>query len=785
MAKKAAVKKTVKKITAKALVAPAVPGSVGKDGSVVGQTYSGVIAHARKLATKPLKNPQNEKKINALIKKMTLAEKAGQLTQYSAGMPTGPGTGRDDYDSVVKNGEVGSLLNVMSGAKANHYQRIAMEQSRLKIPLLLGYDIIHGDRTTFPIPLAMASSFDPDLMQAACRQAAIESRIDGINWVFSPMVDIARDARWGRVVEGAGEEVLLGAALATASVRGYQQDDLARPDSVAACVKHIAAYGAPTAGREYNTVELSEVTLRQTYLPPYQAAVDAGAATGMCAFHTLSGVPCSGNRWLLTDVLRDAWGFDGMIVSDWGSVGEMRAHGVALDGQAAALLGITAGVDMDMESDLYGKLIPKLVKSGQLPLKVVDEAVRRVLRIKFALGLFENPYVDETLSSAPTTESRALTRSIAEQSMVLLKNDSVGANGPLLPLKTSTRIALIGPLADDQLSMNGTWAGGADKANAITLRTTLQEKSAGLGHFVYEKGCEIFTPGQDGFAAAKIAAEQADVVVMALGEHPDQTGEAGARTRLNLPGEQQKLLDLIVATGKPVVLVLFNGHPLAITWAAQHVPAILNAWHPGIEAGPAVYNILFGAVNPSGKLPVSFPRTEGQCPIFLGQMNTGRPVIHTDLTHMPTNNGERYISRYIDELNAPLYPYGWGLSYTTFSYAPVAADRAKIAAADIIAGKKMTVSVTVSNTGSRAGAEVVQLYMNNRGTSVAQPIRKLAGFQKVELAPGESKTVKFSLGFADLAFVNSKLKQVVEPSLFEFYAGGDSTTANKVEVKVV
>lgn len=782
-----ALKKTARRRSGSKVKAAAVKRAVrpAADGVMAGQTLSSVFARAREQAIPSLKNPNVERQISALIKKMTLKEKAGQLAQYAAGIATGPGTGRDDYAQMIQRGEVGSLLNVMDAKKANAFQRMAVEESRLGIPLLFGYDIIHGNHTTFPIPLGMASSFDPEMVQAAMRQAAVEARRDGINWVFSPMVDIARDARWGRVVEGSGEEVVLGVAMAAAAVRGYQQDDLSKPDSVAACVKHIAGYGAPMAGREYNTVEMSDVTFEQVYLPPYEATVAAGVATGMCAFHTLRGVPCTGNQALLTGTLRGRWGFEGMIVSDWGSVGEMQAHGVANDPETTVVKGLVAGTDMDMESNVYGRLIPTLVKSGRLPIKVVDEAVRRVLRVKFALGLFEKPYVDETQSSAPTAESRALARSVAEKSMVLVKN-APGIDGqPLLPLKSVARVALIGPMADDGDGFNGTWAGGANHLNTITLRKALEERLSLQGAtLTYEQGCDAVATSQDGIAAAMAAAAQADVVILALGEKSGQSGEAGARTRLDLSGAQQALLEAVVAAGKPVVLVLVNGHPLTITWAAEHVPAILVAWAPGIEAGPAICNILFGEANPCGKLPVTFPRTVGQCPIFLGQMNTGRPVIHTDLSHPPTNNGERYISRYIDEINAPLYPFGWGLSYTRFTYAPVTADKAKLSVRELMQGKRITLRVTVTNAGERAGAEVVQLYMNNRGTSVAQPVRRLVGFQRAELAAGESRVVKFVLGVEDLAFVNLALKKVVEPSVFVFFAGGDSGAENQVVVTV-
>ncbi len=731
-----------------------------------------------------LADKQLNGRVEVLLKQMTLAEKVGQLVQYTGGVATGPGTGREDYDSMISKGEIGSLLNVFGAAKVNHYQRLAMEKSRLKIPLLFGYDVIHGDHTIFPVPLALAATFDPTLVEQTARTAAAEARADGVNWVFSPMVDIARDARWGRIVESAGEDPYLGSAMARAYVRGYQGTDLSQPTSVAACIKHFAAYGAPVAGRDYNAVDMSEINLRQNYLPPYKAGIDAGAATVMSSFNSLNGVPASADPFTLTQVLRKEWGFKGMVDSDYGAIGELLKHSIAADGATAAKKALTAGVDMDMESNLYRTRLIPLVQSGELQQSVVDEAVRRILRVKFAMSLFEHPYADEKAPAYQATpEKRALARKAAEESFVLLKNDAVTGKGHLLPLaKTGGTVALIGPLADSKEDMLGSWAASGEASDAVTLREALSSR-LGAGKVLYVKGTDVLSEDTHGFAEAVAGAKKADVVVVALGESgPTMSGEASSRTRLELPGNQEDLLKAVVATGKPVVLVLFDGRPTAIPWEAQHIPAILEAWFPGIEAGPAIVDTLFGESNPSGRLPVEFPYDAGQEPLYLAQLPTGRPAGDTDLTHPPTNSEEKYLSRYIDTPNAPVYPFGWGLSYAQFKYSPVKIEHMMGSSTQV---GQIHVTAEVQNAGSTAGSEVVQLYIRNRNTSVEQPVRELKRFERVTLAPGETRHLDYTLGFDDLAFYNVDLKRVVEPSDVDLWVGGSSAATETGSVAVM
>ena len=711
-------------------------------------------------------------RVDALLAQMTLEEKIGQLTQYTGGSTiTGPTGEKLDFDAMLAKGEIGSLFNVTGAKETNHYQHIAMEKSRLHIPLLFGLDVIHGHHTTFPVPLALASSFDPDIVQQACRVAATEARQDGINWVFSPMVDISRDARWGRIVESAGEDPYLGNAIARAYIRGYQQGDLSKTDSVAASVKHFAAYGAAEAGRDYNTTDMSEIRLRQVYLPPYQAAVDEGAATVMSAFNVLNGVPESANSFTLTKILRKEWGFDGMVVSDYGAVSELMKHGIAADGATAAEKALTAGVDMDMESNLYHSRLPGLVASGKVPMPVVDEAVRRVLRVKFAMGLFEHPYTDENVPAyEPTPEKRELAKKAAEESFVLLKNEAIPGVGRLLPLASDLKsVALIGPLADDAEDMIGSWGAQGEASNTKTLRGALADK---LGkNLNYVKGTDILSTDTSGFAAAVTAAKNADLVILALGEAGSMTGEATSRAHLSLPGNQEQLMEQVVAAGKPVVLVLFDGRPTAIPWAATHVPAILEAWFPGLEAGPALLSVLTGEVSPSGKLTVEFPYSVGQEPLYLAQLPTGRPAGEADLTHPPTNSEEKYLSRYIDSPNAPVYPFGWGLSYAQFTYTNIKIDHTGGSSKDV---GDITVGVDVKNISSVPGAEVAQLYLHNTVASVSQPVRELKGFHRIILQPGQTQHIDFKLHYDDLAFYNADVKRVVEPGTFDVFVGGSS-----------
>lgn len=724
-------------------------------------------------ASAQLADKKLNERVDTLLGQMTLDEKIGQLTQYTGGSTiTGPTGEKLDFDAMLAKGEIGSLFNVVGAKETNHYQHIAVDQSRLHIPLLFGLDVIHGHRTTFPVPLALAASFDPDIVQQAARMAATEARQDGVNWVFSPMVDISRDARWGRIVESAGEDPYLGSAIARAYIRGYQQGDLSKPDSVAASVKHFAAYGAAEAGRDYNTTDMSEIRLRQVYLPPYQAAVDEGAATVMSAFNALNGVPESANPFTLTKILRHEWGFDGLVVSDYGAISELMKHGIAGDGATAAEKALTAGVDMDMESNLYHSRLAGLVASGKVPMPVLDEAVRRVLRVKVAMGLFEHPYADENQPPyQPTPEKRELAKKAAEESFVLLKNEGVPGVGRLLPLASDLKsVALIGPLADDAEDMLGSWGAQGDPHNARTLRDALTEK---LGKkLTYVKGTEILTKDTSGFAAAVSAAKNADLVVLALGEAGStMTGEASSRTHLSLPGNQEQLLEQVVAAGKPVVLVLFDGRPTAIPWAATHVPAILEAWFPGMEAGPALVSVLTGEVSPSGKLPVEFPYSVGQEPLYLAQLPTGRPAGDADLTHPPTSAADKYLSRYIDSPNAPVFPFGWGLSYAQFTYTNVKIEHTGGTSKDV---GEITVGVDVKNISNVAGAEVAQLFLHNTVASVSQPVRELKGFHRIVLQPGQMQHIEFKLHLDDLAFYNAEVKRVVEPGTFDVFVGGSS-----------
>jgi beta-glucosidase len=761
-----------------------------------------------------LADRQLNAKVDALLKQMTLEEKIGQTVQYSAGFATGPEGSKLSYDELAQRGAVGSMLNVYGADKTNHYQHIAMEKSRLHIPLIFGMDVIHGLHTTFPVPLALASSWDSKLVAGVARTAAVEARADGIPWVFSPMVDISRDARWGRIVESAGEDPYLGSAIARGWVEGYQQNDLSKPDSVAVSVKHFAAYGAAIAGRDYNAVDMSDITLRQVYLPPYHAAVEAGAATVMSSFNSLNGVPATANPYLMTQILRKEWHFDGLVVSDWGSVAELLNHAIGPDGATVARKALEAGVDMDMEGNLYATTIAAQVRSGQIPESVVDEAVRRILRVKFALGLFDHPYTPVTPEYAPTSEKRAQARAVADETIVLLKNDPVEGVGSLLPLgKNAKTVALIGPLADSAKDMLGSWSALGDPKFAVSLRQALQERLG--GRLLYAPGCgvlagrdenvlkhvsfidqanppssEVTEPLPDDdktIAEAVETAKKADVAILALGESADwMTGEASSRAHLSLPGHQEQLLEAVAATGKPVILVMFTGRPNEIKWAGEHVPAIVEAWFPGIEGGHAVADILFGDVNPSAKSPVSFPRAVGQEPLYYAQMPTGRPAAHADLSHMPANAPDKFLSRYLDEDNSALFPFGWGLSYTRFSYSQPTVNKSQVSLQDTLAGRGpvLTVGVDVRNTGSVAGTEVVQLYLRNASASVEQPVRELKGFARIALTPDETKHIEFPLGFDELSFYNVESKRVVESTTYKVFVGGNSLASAETSFEV-
>ncbi len=754
---------------------------------------SGAIGHSARGTG--IADPKLDGRIESLLHGMTLEEKIGQLVQYSAGQATGPGTGRTDYKDMIARGQIGALLNVIDTPLVNEYQHIAVEKSRLHIPLLFGLDVIHGFRTEFPIPLGMASTWDPALVEKASHVAALEASAIGVRWTFSPMVDIARDARWGRIAEGAGEDPYLGSAMAAAYVRGYQGSHLDAPDTMAACAKHYVGYGAAEAGRDYNTTEISEHTLRQFYLPPFHSAVNAGTATLMSAFNSLNAVPSSANPFTLTQVLRKEWGFKGMVVSDWNSIGELVAHGIAADGATAARKAFLAGVDMDMTSSLYHDQLAKLVHSGAVPEARIDESVRRVLRVKLALGLFEHPYVDEGRAKQAffLPESLQLAQTVAERSFVLLKNVAAAGGKPLLPIsKDMKTVAVIGPLADNPSDPEGVNAATAAKSGVLSFPAELARR-LGEGNVLRSKGVGILKGADEQIAAAVGAAKRSDLVILTLGESPDMSGEAASRSNLGLPGRQQELLEAIVNTGKPVILILFSGRPLTVPWAFEHVPAVLAAWFPGTETGPALARTLFGESNPSGKLVVSWPRSVGQEPLYYNALSTGRPPGKIDLTRLPSDVESKYVSRYIDEQNSPQFPFGYGGSYTTFGYGPTEVSKTHLSAAELnqsLRGKSgtrdaLTVEGTVSNTGSRAGEELVQLYIRLQGTSTAQPVRALKGFQRIALAAGEAKKVTFHLAPEALAIWNDRNQFAVEPAQVTVWISPDSASGSEAKLEIV
>jgi len=750
-----------------------------------------------------LASPDIERKVNDLLKQMTLEEKIGQLVQYNdigyaaptAAEAESPAIGanpethnRVDAMQLASTGRLGSMLNTVGAAKTNAFQHAAVDKSRLHIPLLFGADVIHGYRTIYPVPLGLAAMWDPDLVASLAHMSAEEATTAGVRWFYSPMVDISRDARWGRSTEGAGEDAYLGSAMARAYISGYQGTDLSQQENVAASVKHFAAYGAVEAGREYNTTDMSESRLRQVYLPPYKAAVEAGAATIMSAFNALNGVPASANPYLLQTILRDEWGFNGFVVSDYTAVMELMNHGIALDAAEATRKSITAGVDVDMMSHFYDTQLPALIHSGQVPISVVDEAVRRVLRVKFALGLFEHPYARGIEVTTAVPEHLPLVRQAAEESLVLLQNKAIGDASAVLPLAKQTKtIALIGPLADDPDQMQGAWDGGAHLPDVVTLKKAFEAQAQQTGGtLLYAKGTQIEGNSEDGFADAVQKATQADVVVLALGESGMMSGEAGSRSHLNLPGNQEALLEKVVATGRPVVLLVFSGRPLVLTWAANHVAAIVEAWFPGTEAGAAIERVLYGDVSPSGKLPMSFPRDVGQEPLYYNQFPTGRPALDADLSKPPGGNS-RFVSRYIDVPNDALFPFGYGLSYTHFVFTGVAVSRSSIPISDAQhqgALKLVTATATIKNDGDRPATEVVQCYVRNLGASLEQPVRSLQGFKRVLLSPGESKQVTFDLGFPELSFFTNEGKAVVEPTNYTVWIGGSSLATEHADFKI-
>ena len=717
--------------------------------------------------------------VDALLAKMTLEEKLGQLNQpRGLGNDTGPAATAAS-DAQIAGGQIGSILGTHGAALTCRLQRVAVEQSRLGIPLLFASDVIHGHRTVFPVPLGEAASFDTEEVRNAARVAAVEATAHGIHWTYAPMVDIARDPRWGRIVEGAGEDPYLGAAMAAARVRGFQGDDpgsspgqaLAAPDTLLATAKHFVGYGAAEGGRDYDIADLSERTLREVHLPPFKAAVDAGAESVMAAFNEVAGVPMHANRALIEGVLRGEWGWDGLLVSDYTGVMELMPHGVAADREQAGRLGLRAGVDVDMVSEIYLKDLPAAVKAGRVPMEQVDASVRRVLNAKYRLGLFEDPYryckdPERQAANTLTADQRAAARRMAQKSFVLLEND-----GGVLPLSKSLRtLAVIGPLADHRRAMLGNWAVAGREEDTVTPVEGLEAALGERTRLIVARGADINSTDTSGFAEAVRAAEQADAVVMFLGEHPDMSAEANNRTSLDLPGVQEQLALAVAATGKPVALVLLNGRPLSIGALQGKVPAILEAWFPGVEGGHAIADVLFGDVAPSGKLPVTFPRNVGQVPIYYAHKNTGRPP----------REKEKYSSKYLDVHWTPLYPFGHGLGYTAFRY-----DGLKVKQARIRPDGAQEVSVRVTNTGRRAGTEVVQLYVRDDVASVTRPVRELRGFRRVELQPGQSQTVTFALGHDDLAFHGPDMKRIVEPGAFTVFVGGSSAADLQARFEVV
>jgi beta-glucosidase len=750
-----------------------------------------------------LASPAIERRVDNLLKQMTLEEKIGQLVQYndvgyaaattaeaaSPAIGANPEThNRVDAMQLATTGRLGSMLNTVGAAKTNAFQHAAVDKSRLHIPILFGADVIHGYRTIYPVPLGLAATWDPDMITSVAHMSAEEATTAGVRWFYSPMVDISRDARWGRTTEGAGEDAYLGAAMARAYIRGYQGSDLSQPENVAASVKHFAAYGATEAGREYNTTDMSDSRLRQIYLPPYKAAVEAGAATMMSAFNALNGVPATANPYLLQTILRDEWGFNGFVVSDYTAVMELTNHGIALDAAVATRKAITAGVDVDMMSHFYDTQLPALIRSGQVPLSVVDESVRRVLRVKFALGLFDHPYARGTEVTTAVPEHLPLVRQAAEESLVLLQNKAIGDAPAVLPLSKKTKtIALIGPLADDPDQMQGAWGGGSNLSDVMTLKKALEARAHQTGGtLLYAKGTEIESHSEDGFSDAIQKASQADVVILALGESGMMSGEAGSRSHLDLPGNQEALLEKVAATGRPVVLLVFSGRPLVLNWAANHVAAIMEAWFPGTEAGSAIDRVLYGDVSPSGKLPMSFPRDVGQEPLYYNQFPTGRPAMDADLSKPPDGNS-RFVSRYIDVPNDALFPFGFGLSYSHFVYSGVNVSRSEIPireAQRADAFKLVTATATIKNDGDRPATEVVQCYVRNLGASLEQPVRSLQGFKRITLNPGESKQVTFDLGFPELSFFTNDGKAIVEPTDYTVWIGGSSLATEHAAFKI-
>ncbi|HAD14253.1 MAG TPA: glycosyl hydrolase [Saprospirales bacterium] len=701
---------------------------------------------------------------------MTLEEKIGQLTLYTTDWgSTGP-TIREGYKNDIRSGACGNLFNSHSTVFVRDLQKVAVEETRLKIPLLFGFDVIHGYKTIFPIPLGEAASWDMEAIEKSARVAATEASAAGLNWTFAPMVDISRDPRWGRVMEGGGEDPFLGSRIAEARVKGIQGKKIGDNNAMLACVKHFAGYGAAMGGRDYNTVDMSEKYFREFYLPPYQAAVNAGAATVMTSFNDYDGVPASGNKFLLDSILRKEWGFEGFVVTDYTTINEMVLHGVVANDQEAGELALKAGVDMDMQGGIYQGYLKKSLKEGKVTQAQIDEGARRVLRLKFELGLFEDPYkfcnAEREKNTLLAPAHRAAAREVARKSVVLLKNENSA-----LPLRKTQKIALIGPLADNKTELIGNWNGAGNFNDCVSLKEGLQG-----ANMQYAKGCELEGTDKSGFAEALRIAAQSEIVVVAVGEKAMISGEATSRTHINLPGVQEELVLELCKTGKPVVVVLMNGRPIVIPAIADKATAILETWWLGTETGNAIADVLWGDYNPAGKLPMSFPRSEGQIPVFYNEKSTGRPF----------DPNSKWTSKYIDEPNSPQWPFGYGLSYTTFTYTNLNATPETATTRGIPAGKqiRIRVNVQVTNTGKVAGEEVVQLYIRDVVASTTRPVKALKGFQKVMLNPGETKNIAFNLTADDLSFYRRDNTFGMEPGAFDVMVGGNSSDVKTVRIDI-
>lgn len=709
-------------------------------------------------------------KVDSLLEQMTLEEKMGQLTLYTSGWTvTGP-TMNENYLEDIKAGKCGNVFNAHTAAYNRGLQEIAVNETRLGIPLLFGYDVIHGYKTIFPIPLAEASSWDMELIRKTARLSAKEAAAGGLHWTFNPMVDIARDPRWGRIAEGAGEDPYLGSLIARAKVNGYQGEDLSDPFTLLACVKHFAAYGAAQSGRDYHTVDISERTLYEVQFPPYKAAIEAGVATVMTSFNEINGIPATGNEWLLTDILREKWGFEGFVVTDYTSINEMVAHGFSKSPKEAAKHAITAGVDMDMQGGVFQGYLAELVKEGEVTEARINEAVTDILIMKYKLGLFDDPYrysnqerEDEVVFSREMMEHALLA---AQKSIVLLKNDEVNGK-KLLPIsKSAKKIALIGPLGNNQIDLLGTWHASGDTSKVKALRQSLMDEFP-EARITYVKGTGFGfqEKGERNFEEAIAAADTADLVIMAVGENYQQSGEAASRTDIGLPGLQQDLIEAIHATGKPIIALVMAGRPITMEWMGENIPAIVNTWHLGTMTGPAIADVLSGEVNPSGKLTVTFPRNVGQIPIFYSMKRTGRPF----------DEQNKYTSKYLDAPNTPLYPFGYGLSYTSFSYSDITLDKKSVSM-----GNSLWASVRVTNIGKWKGEEVVQLYLQDLYAKVTRPVKELKAFEKITLDPGETKTVIFEITSEDMAYYHPDMTFKPEPGEFNVYIGGSSADVKSV-----